>query len=76
MIDEDVPIDGDGAAGVYIGNIANHPYMGNNPYRELANCDDDDNTAEDTDIEIVAAPAAIPDTIVDLDKESTVVPDR
>ena len=36
----------------------------------------DDNTAEDTDIEIVAAPAAIPDTIVDLDKESTVVPDR
>ena len=50
--------------------------MGNNPYRELANCDDYDNTAEDTDIEIVAAPAAIPDTIVDLDKESTVVPDR
>ena len=25
MIDEYVPIDGDGAAGVYIGNIANHP---------------------------------------------------
>ena len=76
MIDEDVPIDGDGASGVYIGNIANHPYLENNPYQELANDDDDDNTAEDTDIEIVAAPAAIPDTIVDLDKESTVVPDR
>ena len=59
-----------------IGNIANHPYLDNNPYRELANYDDDDNTAEDTDIKIVAAPAAITDTIIDLDKESTVVPDR
>ena len=75
MIDEDVPIDGDGAAGVYIGNIANHPYMGNNPYRELANDDDDDNTADDTDIEIVAAPAAIPEAIVDLDEENTRVAD-
>ena len=75
MTDEDGPSDGAGALGVDIGNIANHPYMGNNPYRELANDDDDDNTADDTDIEIVAAPAAIPEAIVDLDEENTRVAD-
>ena len=55
-----------------IGNIANHPYLDNNPYQELANDDDDDdNTADNTDIEIKVAPAAIPKTIIDVDKEST-----
>ena len=39
MTDEDGPSDGDSAAGVEIGNISNHPYMWNNPYRELVNDD-------------------------------------
>ena len=51
-----------------IGKIANHPHLGNYLYRELANDDDDDNTAEDTGIEIVAAPAAITKTIIDVDE--------
>ena len=76
MTDEDVPIDAAAVTGVDIGNIANHPYLGNNPYRELANDDDDDNTADDTEIEIVAAPAEIPRTIIDVGEESTGVVDR
>ena len=42
MIDEDAPNAGAGATGVDIGNIANHPYLKNKPYRELTNYDDDD----------------------------------
>ena len=68
MIYEDVPSNGAGAAGVDIGNIANHSYLGNNPYQELANDDDDDNTSDDTNIENVAAPASIPKIIIDVDK--------
>ena len=49
--------------------------MGNNPYRELANDDDDDNTADNTNIETLAAPAAIPETILDADDEITGVVD-
>ena len=71
MTDKDGPINGSGATGVDIGNIANHSYLGNNPYRDLANDDDDDNTADDTDIEIVAAPAEITEKIIDVEKEST-----
>ena len=63
------PSNGTGSAGAYIGNIDN------NPYRELTNDDYDDNTADNTDIEIVAAPATIPETIIDVDKESTGVAD-
>ena len=58
-----------------IGNIANHPYLGGKLYLEIANDGDDDNTADDTDIEIVAAPAEIPETIIDVDEESAVVAD-
>ena len=71
MIDKDGPNNLAGAAGVDICNIDNHPYLENNPYRELANDDDEDNTAGDTDIEIVEAPAAIPKKIIDIDEEST-----
>ena len=48
VTDEDVPRNGTSVAGVHIGNIANHPYLENNPYQELANDDNDDNTADDT----------------------------
>ena len=70
MTDEDVPINGTGAARVEIGNIYNHPYLGNNPYREITNYDDDDDddTGENTFIEIVSAPAAIPKTILGVDE--------
>ena len=71
MTDKDGPRDGAGAAVVDTGNISNYPYLENNPYRELANNDDDDdgdNIADDTDTEIVAAPAAIPETIIDVDE--------
>ena len=59
-----------------IGNIANHPYLGNNSYKELANDGDYDNTSVDTDNEIIAAPAAIHETIIDVDEESTGLADR
>ena len=65
-------------------NIVNRPYLGNNPYQELANDDDGNNTAEDTNIEIIAAPEAITKTIIYVDKriiraadrETTGVPDE
>ena len=78
MTDEYGPKDSSGAAGVDIGNIANHPYLENNPYQDLDNNEDDDdkNTADHTDIEIVAAPAEISEIIFDVDEESTGVEDR
>ena len=75
MIDEDGPSDGAGATGVDIGNIANQPNLGVKTYRDIANDDDYDNTADNTDIEIVSAPAAIPKIIIDVDEESTGVAD-
>ena len=69
MKDEDGPSDGARSAGGDIGNIANHPYLGNNPYWDLVNDDDDDSTTDDTEIEIVAAPAAITKTIIYVDEE-------
>ena len=50
MTDEDGPIDGAGDSGVGISNIANHPYMEKKTYQEIANDDDDDNTADNTDM--------------------------
>ena len=47
---EDGHSNGASAAGVAIINIDNHPYPENNPNREIINDDDDDNTADDTDI--------------------------
>ena len=58
-----------------IGNIANQPNLGVKTYRDIANDDDYDNTADNTDIEIVSAPAAIPKIIIDVDEESTGVAD-
>ena len=75
MTDEDGPIDGAGDSGVGISNIANHPYMEKKTYQEIANDDDDDNTADNTDIEILAAPAEIPETIIDVDEENKGVAD-
>ena len=60
MIDKDILSDGAGAAGVRIGNIASNPYLGNIPYRELANDDDDNNTADDTYVEIVSNQRQLP----------------
>ena len=78
MTDENDPKNSSGAAGVDIGNIANHPYLENNPYWELVNNyedDDADNTTDNTNIEIVAVPAEISETIIDVYKESTGVAD-
>ena len=73
MLDGDVLDDGAGATVVDIGNIANHMYLEYNPYRELANDDDND---EDDDIELVVSPAGISETIIYADEESTEVVDE
>ena len=58
-------------------NLANHPYLANNPYRDLANGDgnDEDNDGDD-DIEIVASPTADSELIVRVDEEITGVADK
>ena len=61
---------------MYIGNIDNQLNLGNNPYRDLYNGDEDNNTADDTDIKIVTAPVAITETIIDVDEEIKGVADR
>ena len=79
MLDGDGPGNITGASGVDIGNIVNHPYLENNPYRELANDDDDDNSDDndgDDNIELVASPVSISETIIDVDEESTGVADK
>ena len=79
MIDGDVPDNGVGAAGVDNGNIVNHPYLENNPYRKLANDDDDnkdgDNNGDDN-IYLMAAQVEITEKIIGVDEEITGDPDK
>ena len=67
------------AAEVDIGNIANHPYLENNPYRKLANDDDDnkdgDNNGDDN-IYLMAAQVEITEKIIGVDEEITGDPDK
>ena len=83
MIDGDGPCAG--AAGVEIvtndntANLAKHPYLANNPYRDLDNDDDDgdddngdnDNNDGGDNIELVAALIEDYETIIDIEEEST-----
>ena len=71
MMDGDGPDAGTGAAGVYIGSISNHPYLGGKLYQEISNDDDDDNddgNGVNEDIELVLDPVAITKKIIDIDE--------